>query len=229
MVDLRTSKAYKRLRHFGLGIGSSSDSVLSFDSACSAGNWSILSDITLGDLSISQIAVLNLTIDLSNINNPKPFQNPSSAETDSRPRPRRIWSSCGRMHNAIENGNILVVRTLLAMAMDVEELDSNGQTPLLHAIEIHHVAICKILVEKGASITQDANDETLLTHATHMLFNLGIYDYALLDHICEALLDSRPNAIIKTDGNIPGKCIAVSMHSAVNGGYKSILQLLLLI
>ena len=51
--DLKTSRAYKRLRHFGLGIDSSSDSVFSFDSVCSTGNWSMLSDIVGGSISLT--------------------------------------------------------------------------------------------------------------------------------------------------------------------------------
>jgi len=150
--DLKASRAYKRLRHFGLGIDSSSDSVLTFDSGCSVGNWSVLSDMTLGDLSISQIAVLNLPIGLTDVCNPEPFLESGSAEThrSSHPRPRRIWSSRRRIHNAIENGNEFVVRTVLTMGMDIEELDSNGRTPLVHAIMKHQGAICKLLLEKGA-------------------------------------------------------------------------------
>ena len=150
--DLKASRAYKRLRHFGLGIDSSSDSVLSFDSTCSAGNWSMLSDITLGDLSVSQIAVLNLPIELADVSNPEPFQEPSSTEIHSRPKSRRRWSSRGRIHNAIENGNEFVIKTLLAMGVDIEELDSSGRTPLAHAAVKHQEAICKFLLEKGASL-----------------------------------------------------------------------------
>jgi len=90
MEDLKASRAYKRLRHFGLGIDSTSDSVLSFDSACSTGDWSMLSGITLGDLSVSQIAVLNLPIELADVSNPEPFKEPSSTETHSCPKSRRI-------------------------------------------------------------------------------------------------------------------------------------------
>jgi len=158
--DLKASRAYKRLRHFGRGIDidSSAESVFSSDSGCTTGRWSTLSDITLGDLSISQIAVLNLPIDLSDVSNPEPFLEPSSTEThrSSRPKPRRIWSSRGRIHNAIENGNEFVVRTVLAMGMDIEELDSNGRTPLVHAIMKHQEAICKLLLEKGACVTGEA-------------------------------------------------------------------------
>ncbi|RPB25035.1 ankyrin [Terfezia boudieri ATCC MYA-4762] len=158
MEDLKAARAYKRLRYFGLGIDSSSDSVLSFDSACSTGNWSMLSDITLGDLSVSQIAVLNLPIELTDISNPEPFQAQLSMETLHHPksRVRSKRSSRGRIHNAIENGNVFVVRTLLAMGMDTEELDSNGRTPLVHAIMKHQEIICKLLLEKGACAGVDA-------------------------------------------------------------------------
>jgi len=109
--DLKASRAYKRLRH--LGIGSGTESVFSFDSGCSASGWSILSDMTLEDGSVSQIVVLNLPIDL---------------------------------------GNEFVVRTLLAIGMGLEELDSDGRTPLVHAAIRRREAICKLLLEKGASV-----------------------------------------------------------------------------
>ena len=149
LEDLKASRAYKRLRHFGRGIDidSSAESVFSSDSGGSTGHWSMLSDMTLGDLSVSQIAVLNLPIDLADISNPEPFLEPSATEThhSNRPKPRRIWSSRGRIHNAIENSNEFVVRTVLAMGMDIEELDSNGRTPLVHATMKRQGAVCKLL------------------------------------------------------------------------------------
>ena len=115
-----------------------------------------LSDITLGDLSVSQIAVLNLPIDLADVSNPESFIEPSSTLTEthysSRARSRRIRSSRGRIHNAIEGGNEFVVRTMLTMGMDVEELDPSGRTPLVHATIGRQEAICKLLLEKGASV-----------------------------------------------------------------------------
>jgi len=65
-------------------------------------------------------------------------------------------SSRGRIHNAIETSNGFVVRALLAMGLDVEELDSNGRTPLVHAIMKHEDAICKLLLEKGACASAEA-------------------------------------------------------------------------
>ena len=105
----------------------------------------MLSDMTLGDLSVSQIAVLNLPIDLSDVSNPEPFQDRLAIE---KPRSRpRLWSSRGRIHNAIENGNEFVVKTVLAMGMDIEELDASGRTPLVHAVVKHQEAICNLLLE----------------------------------------------------------------------------------
>ncbi|RPB18099.1 hypothetical protein L211DRAFT_879902 [Terfezia boudieri ATCC MYA-4762] len=42
------------------------------------------------------------------------------------------------------------------MGMDTEELDSNGRTPLIHAIMKHQEIICKLLLEKGACAGVDA-------------------------------------------------------------------------
>jgi len=157
LEDLKESRAYKRLRHFGRGIDSTAESVFSSDSGCSTGNWSILSEITLGDLSVSEIAVLNLPIDLSDVSNPEPFQDRLSRETPRNPaKPRTKRSSRGRIHNAVETGNVFVIRALLAMGMDIEELDSRGRTPLVHAIMKRQEAICKLSLEKGASASGEA-------------------------------------------------------------------------
>ena len=67
-------------------------------------------------------------------------------------KPRSKWSSRGRLHNAIEAGNELAVRTMLAMGMDVEELDSNGRTPLIHATVNCQEATCKLLLGKSANV-----------------------------------------------------------------------------
>ena len=100
--------------------------------------------------SVSQIAVLNLPIGLSDVSNPGPFQDRISIEKY-RSRPR-LWSSRGRIHNAIENDNEFVVRTLLAIGVDIEELDPDNRTPLVHAVVKHQEAICNLLLEKGASV-----------------------------------------------------------------------------
>jgi len=148
--DLKESRAYKRLRHFGRGIGSSAEAVFSSVTGCIAGHWSLLSNMTLGDFSVSEIAVLNLPIELVDVCNPEPFQDWLSMETARSPKSRTKRSSRGWIHNAIETGNPFVVRTLLTMGVDIEALDSNGRTPLVHAIMKHQQAICALLLGKGA-------------------------------------------------------------------------------
>jgi len=193
LEDLKESRAYKRLRHFGRGIDidSSAESVFSADSGGSTGNWSMLSDITLGDLSVSQIAVLNLPIELADVCNPEPFQGQLAMETPRSPsKSRSKRSSRGRMHSAIENGNGYVVRALLALGMDVEEVDSNGQTPLVHAIMKHQEAICRLLLEKGAC----GSGEALKAFTSGM--NLKERSELLDPLITRALDDGTPSVYI---------------------------------
>jgi len=57
-----------------------------------------------------------------------------------------------------------VVRTLLALGADIEEVDSKGRTPLVHAAYEGHQAICKLLLEKGASIDAVRDVGSTLMH-----------------------------------------------------------------
>jgi len=168
MKDLKVSRVYKRLRHFGLGVDSSAASVHSFEDGSSADKGSMLSDMTLEDLRVSDIGALNLPIALADVCNAEPFQEPGSStgahHSDQHPKPHRNWfslrkwfsrrkrSSRGRIHKAIETGNGPIIWTLLALRMDIEELDSNGRTPLVHATMKRREGICDLLLDKGASV-----------------------------------------------------------------------------
>ncbi|KAF8423632.1 hypothetical protein EV426DRAFT_602464 [Tirmania nivea] len=102
--ELKDSRPYKRLWRRGVGL--SSDSVFSKDSRATKGDtWSMLSDMSLGDLSISEISVLELPIFLSDLYDPIPYQVQQSTR---KKQARRVvkWSSRGRLHRAIREGNI---------------------------------------------------------------------------------------------------------------------------
>jgi len=114
----------------------------------------------LGDVGLG--AFFKFYFDLGDVSNPEPFQDQFTPRS-SKPRSKR--SSRGRMHNSIENGNLFVVRSLLLMGMDVEELDSSGRTPLVHAAVKHREAICNLLLEKSPSL------EALKASASSMDFN----------------------------------------------------------
>jgi len=68
--ELKNSRPYKRLWR-----NSSSSSVFfKYSSETKGDTWSMLSDMTLGDLSISDISVLELPISLSDLYDPIPYQ-----------------------------------------------------------------------------------------------------------------------------------------------------------
>ena len=81
--DVLNSRAYKRARYFRRGGG---NSVISFDTSSMKGDtWSILSNMSLGGLSVSEISVLDLPICLSDLhdsNNPWLPPPPPRVSTD---------------------------------------------------------------------------------------------------------------------------------------------------
>jgi ankyrin repeat protein len=164
---LKNARAYKRLYHRGGLDDSDSQSLsgVSLDSRDKGCSWSMLSDMSLGDLSIAEIAVLELPIYMTDLYDPRPYvltARPSTGDPSS-PDFKMKLSSRGRIHNAISTGNLFVVRTLLLLGADIEELDRKGQTPLVHAVRREHEAIAKLLLEKGANLdVQDAEGRTPL-------------------------------------------------------------------
>jgi ankyrin repeat protein len=149
---LENSRVYKRVRRRGRD----SESILTLESSERGCSWSMLSDLSLGELSIADIWVIELPICLSDLWDPEPFRvDSTSITTVSAPRrssSRLNWSTKGRIHNAIAAGNDYVVRTLLTMGSDIEELNRNGETPLALALLKKRDVIAKLLLEKGASI-----------------------------------------------------------------------------
>jgi serine/threonine-protein phosphatase 6 regulatory ankyrin repeat subunit A len=169
---LKNSRAYRRLYHRGGLDNSDSQSLSGFsiesrEKGCS---WSMLSDLSLGDLSLSNIAVIELPIYMTDLYDPRPYvliakqvdvHSPGSSTNF-----KLKWSSRGRIHNAISEGNIFVIRALLSIGSDIEERDRKAQTPLIHAVRREHEVILKVLLEKGANLeAQDADGWTPLHHA----------------------------------------------------------------
>jgi ankyrin repeat protein len=149
---LENSRVYKRMRRRGRD----SDSIVTLESSERGCSWSMLSDRSLGELSIAVIWVIELPICLSDLWDPEPFRvDSTSITTVSVPRrssSRLNWSTKGRIHNAVAAGNDYVVRTLLTMGSDIEEVNLNGETPLALALLKKRDVIAKLLLEKGASI-----------------------------------------------------------------------------
>jgi ankyrin repeat protein len=149
---LENSPVYKRVRRRGRD----SESILTLESSERGCSWSMFSDLSLGELSIADIWVIELPICLSDLWDPEPFRVESiSITTVSAPRrssSRLNWSTKGRIHNAVAAGNDYAVRTLLTMGSDIEEVNRNGETPLALALLKKRDVIAKLLLDKGASI-----------------------------------------------------------------------------
>jgi ankyrin repeat protein len=145
---LENSRVYKRVHRRGRD----SESIFTLESSERGCNWSMLSDLSLGELSIAEIWVIELPICLSDLWDPEPFRVDSTVSAPRRSSSRLNWSSRGRIHNAIVSGNEYVVRTLLSMGSDIEEANREGATPLALALLKNRDVIARLLLAKGASI-----------------------------------------------------------------------------
>ena len=173
--ELFRSRAYKvRLRHRSDCTDSDAASVFSKDSKATIGDrWSMLSDISLGELSISEVSVLELPICLTDLYDSEPYKlamesaqpNDQSQLTNQGKR-LLAWSSGGRLHNAVWSNNDFALRTLIALGADLEERDSNGDTPLFCALQTDFpmdikLKTCITLLDKG---TLPVTSDSLATH-----------------------------------------------------------------
>ena len=154
--DLRQSRPYRRVW------GAQSDSntsTLSFFSLNSVptrgGSWSLLEAISLGDMSISELSVLELPLDCSDVwpwdSDPQRVashnqERVSRAFTVKIKPPRRL------LQNAISTGNSYLVRSLVAAGANLEDLDELGLTPLLRAIHTKNIKAVRALLASGAKM-----------------------------------------------------------------------------
>jgi len=58
----------------------------------------------------------------------------------------------GITHEAVQEGKLMAVQQLLIVGADIEEVDPKGRTPVAYAVYKCQEAICKLLLEKGASV-----------------------------------------------------------------------------
>ncbi|KAI5803537.1 ankyrin repeat-containing domain protein [Peziza echinospora] len=178
-TELDNSRVYRWAKARANRYHSDASSLYSVNSR-KTGSWSMLSDISLVGLSISQISVIDLPISIHEL---WPWDLDRLAATPNDgidydlsaklKRERGIkWSSGNRIHNAISTKNDYTVRTLLALGADPDEVDFDGRTPLEHLIhkfdlENHNfhfnselkeleisrsLELCQFLIKKGAKV-----------------------------------------------------------------------------
>ena len=168
--ELFSSREYKRFRNRPR-TDSDAASVFSKDSKATKGDrWSILSGISLGDLSISEISVLELPICLSDLYDSEPYTETEPTKHSpsiNQRRGRLRWSSGGRLHSAVESRNDFVLRTLLNLGADIEEKDPEGRTPLSYSAGGRYgLKVFELLLDQGAMVdTLDASGRTPLSYA----------------------------------------------------------------
>jgi len=172
--ELFRSRAYKRLNHRRAG-ANSAGSIYSKDSSATKGDrWSMLSDISLGDLAISEISVLELPICGSDLYDSQPYDLAGEATSTEKlggtlAQCRAVllpWPSRGKIHTAIRTNDNFVLRTLITLGADLEEKDSEGYTPLIVAIRKCNSKVCRTLLDIGVEVgTCDSAGITPLIHA----------------------------------------------------------------
>ncbi|KAF8427686.1 ankyrin repeat-containing domain protein [Tirmania nivea] len=184
--ELKKSRPYKRLwRH------SSSSSVFSKDSSATKGvTWSMLSNMSLGDLPISEISVLELPISPSDLYDPIPYQQWVGHK---QIRQEVNWS---RLEGAIDNYNPYAFQALLNLGTDPgkEEVVYSPLPVSETSCRYHGIAFCKLLLDLqvdrkdfdgstplslAAVHATDFSGRTPLSHAA----KLGIFS------VCKLLLD----------------------------------------
>ncbi|AEE94664.1 ANK superfamily domain protein [Acidianus hospitalis W1] len=57
---------------------------------------------------------------------------------------------CSKLHSAVEYGNLLQVKTLLALHCNPNVKDKSGYAPLHYASESGHTDVVKVVLEHGA-------------------------------------------------------------------------------
>ena len=157
----------------------------------------------------------------------------------------------GCIHQAIDRGTVKWIKLLVKLGADIEELDSQGRTPLIHAASKVRQEICEFLLESGAGVgTQNSAMLKGCIHQTigrdygsvamiRLLVTLGA-DIEELDYrgrtplihaasklrreICEFLLESAAGVGTQNSAILEG-CI----HAAISGSYGSLAMIRLLV
>lgn len=57
---------------------------------------------------------------------------------------------CSKLHSAVEYGNLLQVKMLLALHCNPNVKDKSGYAPLHYAVKFNYIDLAKILLDHGA-------------------------------------------------------------------------------
>lgn len=114
-------------------------------------------------------------------------------------------SSAGRLHNAVRSNNVSMLQNLLNSRADVEEVDDDGHTPIVIAVQCGYGAAMILLLDRGANIeSTDSKGRTILAIATENLYGAENVLHGVENRhgaVCESLLKkgAASNAIMLTN------------------------------
>lgn len=108
--------------------------------------------------------------------------------------------SCHRsvLHLAAINGNLRIIKLLLAAGANVNIQDSDGRTPMIKAVECGHTDVLQVLLETGADVDladKEKGNTALHTAliganldcALYIIRNALIIDYNKRNHVSKTL------------------------------------------
>jgi len=181
--DLKNSRPYKRVQLWRVGLDHHSSS--SFTSSTGkGGSWSMLSEMSLGDLSISEISVFQLPINISDLWDKSPYERFPMAPSRLQPSGslQSNWSSRGRLlgskskipdgenqisssavdkrymkpfFDAFRSKNAVNISQLLSAGVVDAKWDDGYMTGLQYAAAMGDESIVEQLLEKGANVNAE--------------------------------------------------------------------------
>lgn len=106
------------------------------------------------------------------------------------------------LSNAVRNGDLAEVKRLIALGIDVNEIDVEQAWPPLHlAIEQGAIAIVEVLIAAGADVNRSLeNDWTPLAHAVDIESDAAWQSGLQPDHTSTELM-----TLLLASGAIPSK------------------------
>ena len=118
------------------------------------------------------------------------------------------------IHFAVAVGNIDLVHKLIERKANIEALDKNQMTPLLHSAIAGHIELTKILLDAGANPLARAKDDWTALHRSA---------YHGPAEICDLLIKKAPLLIDALDGYYENS----ALHYAAQGGKIEAVKVLL--